>query len=226
MEKTLEKVVKEKLTPIIAETTKKTIGVTVDELNKSLIDRIATTPFITLDVNAALPYRTAKRLFRKRFFAHLIETHYGNVSDVAKITGIDRRTIHRIIRELGIDVDKLRQHLLNPDHYMRIALDQTLRSTLEQYKPIIHPERLDKMYQQLPKLEEEVLASLPKTEMSYKEAEEEFDRQYLSKALKANNYNISQTARAIKLRYETLHRKLKALGLKDNSSKNKQASFF
>jgi len=69
------------------------------------------------------------------------------------------------------------------------------------------------MYQTLPRLESDVLASLPKTEMTYKEAEEEFDRQYLSKVLKLSQFNVSLTARKIGLRYETLHRKLKTLGL-------------
>ncbi len=209
----LEKVVKEKIEPIIIETTKQAIGITVEELNKTLIDKIATTPWTILNVNTSLPYKKAKKLFRKMFFTHLIETHYGNVSDVAKITGIDRRTIHRIIKELGIDVLQIRGHLLNPDHYVKIALDTTVKEAVDQYKPILNPERIEKIYKDLPRLESEVLAHLPKTEMTYKEAEEEFDKQYLSKVLKQNNFNVSLTARKIGLQYETLHRKLKMLGL-------------
>jgi DNA-binding NtrC family response regulator len=41
-----------------------------------------------------------------------------------------------------------------------------------------------------------------------------FEVQYFKKALKENKDNISKTARKIGLRYETLHRKLKSLGLK------------
>lgn len=209
----LEKVIREKIEPLITETTKQAIGVTVEELNKTLIDKIAMMPLHPLDVNTSLPYKKAKKLFRKRFFTQLIETHYGNVSDVAKITGIDRRTIHRIIKELDVDVSRIRQHLLNPDHYMKIALDVTVRGALEKYKPILNPDKIEKVYRDLPRLESEVLASLPKTEMTYKEAEEVFDRQYLAKVLKENKFNVSLTARKIGLRYETLHRKLNVLGL-------------
>lgn len=209
----LEKVIREKIEPLIVETTKQAIGATVEELNKTLIDKIATTPLTILDVNTSLPYKKAKKIFRKMFFTQLIETHYGNVSDVAKITGIDRRTIHRIIKELNIDVFRIRQHLLNPDHYMKIALDVTVKGTLERYKPILNPDRIEKMYRDLPRLESEVLASLPKTEMTYKEAEEDFDKIYLAKVLKENKFNVSLTARKIGLRYETLHRKLKVLEL-------------
>ena len=210
----LEKVIKEKIQPIISGGTKQAIGVTVEELNKTLIDKIATTPLLLLDVDTSLPYKKAKKVFRKKFFTHLIETHYGNVSDVAKVTGIDRRTIHRVISGLGIAVSKVRQHLLNPDHYMKIALDQTIKGALEEYKPVLNPDRIEKMYRDLPQLEKEVMDSMPKQEMTYKEAEEEFDKQYLSKVLKENKFNVSQTARKIGLRYETLHRKLKLLGLR------------
>jgi DNA-binding NtrC family response regulator len=41
-----------------------------------------------------------------------------------------------------------------------------------------------------------------------------FEKQYFEKALKENKGNVSKTARKIGLRYETLHRKLKKLGLK------------
>ena len=210
---TLEKVVKEKIGPIIVDTTKKAIGATVEELNKTLIDRIASASPVVFDINTSLPYKKAKKTFRKKFFAQLIETHYGNVSDVAKITGIDRRTIHRVIKELGIDVEKIRQNLLNPNHYMKMTVENIMKRTIEEYKPIIAQERLDRVYESLPKLEQELMSSLPNTEMTYDEAEEEFDRQYFSKAIKENGFNVSLTARKIGLRYETLHRKLKMLGL-------------
>ena len=41
----------------------------------------------------------------------------------------------------------------------------------------------------------------------------EFEKRYLQKALIENNHNIAIVARKIKLRYETLHRKLRSLGL-------------
>ncbi len=211
---TLEKVVKEKIEPIITETTKHVIGVTVQELNKTLIDRIAATSPLPISVNTALPYKQAKKLFKKQFFTQLIETRYGNISDVAKITGIDRRTIHRTIKELGIDIEKIRQHLLNPDHYLRIALSHTVKDVLGQYKHVLNSVKIEQMYHEIPQLEAQVIEQLPLRDVTYKEAEEEFERQYFAKALKENNNNVTETAQKIGLRYETLHRKLKALGLK------------
>ena len=46
-----------------------------------------------------------------------------------------------------------------------------------------------------------------------KDAEREFEKKYLKAALQENDNNISKTARKIGLRFETLHRKLKSLGL-------------
>lgn len=210
---TLEKVVKEKIEPLIVKETKQAIGATVEELNRSLIEKIVTTPFHIIDVDTSLSYRRAKQLFKKKFFMHLIETHYGNISDVAKITGIDRRTIHRVIRDLDIDISRVREHLLNPDHYLRIALDSSVKNVLEQYKPIINPNRLEQIYKNLPRLEEELVAQLPHRDMTYKDAEEEFEKRYFSKILKDNHWNVSLSAKKIGLRYETLHRKIKSLGL-------------
>jgi len=45
-----------------------------------------------------------------------------------------------------------------------------------------------------------------------KQAEQEFEKKYLRQALQENK-TITATAKKIGLRYETLHRKLKSLGL-------------
>ena len=49
--------------------------------------------------------------------------------------------------------------------------------------------------------------------MTFKQAEQEFEKSYINKALEENNSNISQTARKIGLRFETLHRKIRKLGI-------------
>ena len=50
--------------------------------------------------------------------------------------------------------------------------------------------------------------------MTLKEAEQEFEKQYLSKALKEAKGSITKTAKKIGLRYETIIRKMKKLGMK------------
>ena len=64
------------------------------------------------------------------------------------------------------------------------------------------------------KLSSDIVKKLPAVEMSWDDAEVEFEKKYLEKALAENKGNISKTAKAIGLRYETLHRKLKKLMIK------------
>jgi DNA-binding NtrC family response regulator len=213
-EKTLEKVMREKITPMIEQSLHRYLGVTISELNKNLSDRIEANPLISFDINTALSFKAAKKLFKKQFLQNLIRNHYGNISEVARIAGIDRRSVHRAVQELRIDVAKVRKEMLRPDYYRKEALDGIFRQTLDTYKGVIHPDKLENIYRHMPSLAENIAKELPIEEMALKDAEKEFERQYLKKALSENKWNISAAARKIKLRFETLHRKIKKLGIK------------
>ncbi len=212
--KTLEKVMAKPLKPVIDMAMHKFLGVTIDELNKDISDKIETKPLIQFDVNIALSFKAAKKLFRKQFFSKLIQTHYGNISEVADIAGVDRRSIHRAVKELGIEVKKLRKELLMPNYYTKEAVDSILRGTLEQYKQVIHPTKLEEMYKNVSNVSEDLLKVLPVKDITWKEAEHEFEKEFLRKILFEYNGNISKTARKIKIRYETLIRKMKKLGVR------------
>jgi len=212
-EKNLEKVMKERINPMIQESLHKFLGVTINELNRELSDRIESNPLISFDINTSLSFKAAKKLFKKQFLQNLIRNHYGNVTEVARIAGIDRRSVHRAVIELKINITKVRKELLRPDYYKKEAIDDIFRRTLDQYKEVIHPEKLREVYKGVPSLTSDIVKELPAAEMTLKEAEMEFERQYLKKALDENSWNISLTSRKIKLRFETLHRKIKKLGI-------------
>ncbi|MBW2992879.1 hypothetical protein KY345_06710 [Candidatus Woesearchaeota archaeon] len=213
-EKTLEKVMKEKINPLIEESLHRFLGVTINELNKELSDKIEANPLISFDIDTSLSFKAAKKLFKKQYLQNLIRNHYGNISEVARIAKVDRRSIHRAVIELKINVAKVRKELLRPDYYKKEAIDEIFRKTLDTYKGVIHPEKLEDVYRHVPSLTKNIVKELPPYEMSMKEAEREFERQYLKKVLDENKWNISLTARKIKLRFETLHRKIKSLGIK------------
>jgi len=69
------------------------------------------------------------------------------------------------------------------------------------------------MYNEIPELSKDIIKELPDQPLSLKEAEHEFEKLFLTKALQEHDGNQTETARAIGLRYETLHRKLKSLRL-------------
>jgi len=213
-EKSLEKALKEKVEPLVEESMHKLLGVTIAEFGKDITDKIEKNPLIAYDIDTGISFKAAKKLFKKQFLSRLIQNKYGNISEAAKVSGLNRRTIHRAVKELRINVAKARRELIKADYYRREAVDSILKETLDSYKQIIKPNRLEKMYKNVDKISSEIVRELPSIEMTWDEAEREFEKRYLEKALKENKGNISLTARKIGLRYETVHRKLKKLGIK------------
>lgn len=216
-EKSLEKVMKEKVEPILEEAMQKFLGISISKFSDDISDKIEANPLINFEINTALSFKAAKKLFKKQFLTRIIQNHYGNISEVARIANINRRSIHRAVQELNIDLKKVRRNMLKSDYYKKEAVDSILKKTLDTYKEIIHPKKLELMYKHVPFLSEDIVKELPEKRLTLKEAEREFERQFIKKALEENNNNISRTARQIKLRYETLHRKIRSL---DISPKN------
>ena len=88
-----------------------------------------------------------------------------------------------------------------------------MKKTLGGYKNVIHPVKLRKAYADMGFLSQDIVNELPIRRMTLKEAEREFEREYLKKALRENGNNLSQTAKKIGIRYETLVRKMKKLAV-------------
>jgi transcriptional regulator of acetoin/glycerol metabolism len=214
VKETLEKVLKTKVEPLVEDAMHKFLGVTIAEVGKDITDKIEKNPLITYSIDTELGFKAAKKMFKKEFLKRLLQSHLGNVSEVAKVADLDRRTIHRDIKDLKINISKVRKDLIRTKYYQKEAVDSILRDTLDDYKTVIRSEKMDKIYKNVDKLSSDIVEELPAIEMRWDEAEREFEKRYLAKALKENKGNISKTARKIGLRYETLHRKLKKLGIK------------
>ena len=212
-EKNLEKALKDKIEPMLDESMHDMLGVTISEFGRDISDKIEKNPLIAYDVDTSLSFKVAKKLFKKQFLSRMLQNNYGNVSLVAKITGLNRRSIHRAIKELGINVRRTRKEMVKADYYRKEAVDSILKETLDNYRQVIRPSRLEKMYRNVDKISGEIVKELPAIEMTWDEAEVAFEIIYIKKALKENKDNVSKTARKIGLRYETLHRKIKRLGI-------------
>lgn len=213
MQQDLEKTVETKIKPMLEEAMQKYLGVTVSEIGADITEKLKKGHLLGLDINTKLPFKRAKNLFKKWFLMRLLKTHFGNVSDVARISRVDRRTIHRLVVEMKHDIDKFRVEMAKREYWRQAQVRSIIESALESYKSSIHPSRFDVMYKQAPEISKDIAKELFEPHMTLKEAEAEFEKLYLKKALEESNFNISQTARKIGLRFETLHRKLKRLGL-------------
>ena len=209
--KDLEETVREKVSPLLGETMEKSLGLKIPKLEMDITDHLLD-PQLDIYIKLDVPFKKSKKLFKKEFLKRELKHHLGNISQLAKVIGMDRRSLHRAIKNLKIDIDQLRDLELKeePAH----VIDEQIRLTLDQYKSVLHPQRIEKMYEQIPTLSRNIAKLLPSPHLTWKEAEDEFEKYFLGHALLETNWNITQAAQKIELRVETLHRKIKQLELK------------
>jgi DNA-binding NtrC family response regulator len=212
--KKLESVMFDRVKPIVEHAMQTFLGVSINELNHDITEKLKKSPLLNIKPDLSLPYKEAKKKFKKEFLKKLLRAHYGNISEVAKIADIDRRSIHRLINETQLDAKAIRQELPKPYQVKHDAVAGIIEDVVDSYKAVIHPDVVEQVYGHVDQVSENILKDLPEQKVTMKDAELEFDKAYLKRALKRNTYSITKTAKAIGLRYETLHRKLKGLGIK------------
>ena len=212
----LEKAISEELSdlePVIEESLRKHIGVSITELNRDITEKLKKNPLLGFSIRYDLPFKEAKLEFKKEYLKKLLLTNHGNISHVAELAGIDRRSVHRIISKTKLDVHILKDELLPEDYIKRVTVGEVLHSAFESYGKFIHPERLEQAYSGLKNISEDISREIPEVILPMEEAIKEFEKLYFTEHLQRNKHNISRTARAVKIRFETLHKKLKALGM-------------
>jgi DNA-binding NtrC family response regulator len=212
-QKELENLITTRVRPIVEQAMHKFLGVTVSEIESDISDKLKR-PLMDFDINSSLSFKQAKRLFKKQYLARLLQLKFGNVAEVARLSGIDRRSVHRLIAEFKLDPGKLRD-AMPIDYFKQTAVKNIVESALETYKSALNPKKFTKFYQQAPEISKDIIKQLPTISMTLKDAERMFEKRFIEQALIGNDWNVSKTARKIGLRFETLHRKIKGLGLTD-----------
>lgn len=216
--KALEKLVESKVKPILEQAMQKNLGITVSELETDISDRLKRSSLLEFEVDTKLKFKEAKRRFKREYVARLLQLNFGNVAEVAKLALVDRRSIHRIVAEMKIEVQKFRDVMQKGEYVKQLAVQDIIQGSLEQYKGALNPRKYDAFYKEAPKLSRNIVKELPETPATLKDAEKEFEKRFFTKALVENNGNISKTARKIGLRFETLHRKLRSLEISAKGS--------
>ncbi len=207
--KALEEVLEKKVEPVIEEAMKKFLGIRISEIKGEISDKILNSPLLGLNIDFNLPFKEAKKKFKKAFLQKLLQTHHGNISEVARLTGVDRRSIHRLVEKKKSQ--KIRKDLLKPYYLKQKEVEGIIENVLDSYKSIIREEKIDNFYEATPEISKNIVDELPDLDLNLKEAEEEFEKIYLLRKLGENNNDLTITSQKIKLRYETLIRKLKKL---------------
>ncbi len=199
---------------IVDDAIKPVLGVSIDELNKDISAKLARNPLAWFEINTKLKFKAAKKSFKQQFLRRLLRTSYGNISIAAKRAGVDRRSIHRIVKEAGIDVTRMREDMEKPYQVKQKVVESVIENVLEQYKQVIHPQRIAEVYKNVNSVSKDILDEMPDEPITLKDAEAEFEKEYFRKVLVENHGKVTATAKKIGLRYETLLRKLKASGLR------------
>ncbi len=209
----IDMLLEEKLKPLIHDATTKALGISVPKLTEDISQKLTRSPLLDFPVDISIKFKAAKRRFKKAYIEKMLELHLGNVTKVAREADTDRRSIHRLINQFHVNVEKIKNELIRPYDLKVSFVSHAIEGVLDKYKTVLHPQKLEEMYRNVSRMSEELLKALPEKKLTMKEAEEEFERQYIKKALIEHNHNVTQTAKKIGLRYETLHRKMKALGI-------------
>ncbi len=208
----LENLVETKVKPLLAEAMQQNLGITIQEIESDISDRLKRSSLHFL-IDTRIKFKEAKRRFKQLYIQNLLKQNLGNIEQVAKIASVDRRSIHRIVARMKLDVQQLREQIDKKEYFKQTAVQDIIQEALENYKSSIHPKRYESLYKKAPQLSKDILKEIPDVPEKLKVAEQEFERNYLLQALKENNNNITKTAQKIGLRFETLHRKLKKLGI-------------
>jgi DNA-binding NtrC family response regulator len=200
----LEKTIEEKVKPLVDKAMQDFLGVRVAEIERDITIKLQ---HLDDDPDISIPFKKAKRLFKKSYLLRLLQQRSGNVAETAKLAGIDRRSLHRLITGLGITVDAFREMKV---YARQEQVTHAIEGVFDSYKSILHPVKIKQLYRAAPVLSKEIIAQLPELPKSLEQAERDFERAYLTKA-RAHHDTIAAMAKAIGLRYEVLHRKLKTL---------------
>ena len=123
--------VKKDVEHIVDDAIKPVLGVSIDELNKDISEKLEKSPLASFDIDIKLKFKAAKKRFKQQFLRRLLRTSYGNISLVAKKAGVDRRSIHRIVKDAGIDVGKMREEMIKPYQIRQKAVEGIIENVLE-----------------------------------------------------------------------------------------------
>jgi transcriptional regulator with PAS, ATPase and Fis domain len=92
-------------------------------------------------------------------------------------------------------------------------INKNIKSAIDQYKGLIQEEKIERMYQDLPELSKNIAKNIPHQELTWKQAETVFEKEYIKHHLKKSK-NIKELASKIGLRPETVSRKIGKLRLR------------
>ncbi len=208
----LDSLIDGKIKPLISGAMQKHLGISVADIEADITDQLKRSTLLDFSVDISMPYKKAKKAFKRAYLLRLLQQHLGNISTAASIAGIDRRSIHRLVGSLKVPAAKIRDSA-QPAYVRQNAVQEIVEDVLEHYKPALNQSKYKALSAHSEALSGDIAKELPEAHLSLKEAENAFECEYF-KELISQSATITQAAKKAELRYEVVHRKLKSLGLK------------
>lgn len=197
---------KEQISPVVEREMQRFLGVTVRQINEDISNKLISGN-LDFEIDISVPFKRAKEDFKKDFLIRLLQYTNGNISEAARIADIDRRSIHRLIQKFRIKVEGFRdQPYLFEDDKKEVYVRSVVEKILDRYE-------LTKQLQVDEETAKNITKRLPDIRVTFEEAIDLFEKSYLEEALKEHG-DITRAAKAVGLRYETLHKKAKEHGLR------------
>lgn len=194
----------------VERTLREAIGVTISELQQDLAERLKD-PLLGFEIRMDLKFKAAKRQFKEDYIRAVLQRNFGNISEAARILDLSRRTVHRLSEDE--EVASMRREMASPRYFRQQDISSAISEVLQAYGEVLHPKKMESVYQKVPVLSANLLEVVEQKPLPLKDALEEFERRYLTRALARHGPGLRQVGRAIGLRYETLLRKLKSRGI-------------
>jgi len=201
---TLEKVMSEKVKPKLTEL----LGVSIPEFQDSISQKLAQSPLLDFNFDVKLKLKDAKKQYRQTYFRRLLRMNYGNISEAAKQAGIDRRSLHRFVKEAGLDVDTIREEMIRPYDMKKEEVAHVLEGGIKKYETVLHPQKISQAYAKIYDVSEKILDLLPEENPTLKEAEDLFEKGFIESVIK-DSTTLKEAAKRLGIAYETMLRKKK-----------------
>lgn len=208
----LESVIDAKVKPLVESAIQKYLGVRVANIEMDISDQLKRSTLLDVPINTKIPFKTAKKSFKRAYMMRLLQQHLGNISTAADAAGVDRRSIHRLVLSLRVPTTKFREDA-QPSYVRQSAVQGIIEGVLEQYRPALNPVKYKALSAQATTLSGDIVKELPEQHLTMAEAEDAFEKAYFTQLMKDCS-TIARASRIAGIRYEVLHRKLKALAIK------------
>lgn len=195
---------------IIEDALHRILGVSIAELSQDLAARLKD-PLFRIEINFDMKFKEAKKKFKGDYLKKILTHNFGNVSEVARVTGINRRTIHRICSEKSII--NVRNDIMGRNYRRKTEMESIIAEVARSYRDVLHPSKIQDLHHYAPALSAQLANVLPDNPLPMKHAVQIFEKRYIE-VLVPKYHTLKEAARAAGVQYETLLRKMKRLGIR------------